>query len=140
MPKQVDSKLAYAPATSSAATLTSRGRARTWLRRAVLAAVVVSLALPVYAVIALAMKRVAPPPTAPAVAPPMDLGMTVTPPAAASPATQPTALLMPPPPRFDVARVRAASVRPHLEALKLDNAAARGRAEAMVRAHFAQAS
>jgi hypothetical protein len=131
MSKQLDRVLAYAPVG------TPRGRGRSWLRRVVLAVVVVSLALPLYAVVALAMKSASPPAAAPAVAPPMDLGMTVTPPPA--PATQPTVLLMPPPPRFDVAKVRAASVRPHLEAMKLDNATARGRAEAMVRAHFAQA-
>ena len=134
MTMQVDPVLGYA--TPPAAT--PRGRARSWLRRAVMAVIVVSLALPVYAVIALAMKSASPPAAAPAAAPPpMDMGVTVTTPPA--PATQPTALLMPPPPRFDVAKVTATSVRPHLEALKLDNATARGRAEAVVRAHFAQA-
>jgi hypothetical protein len=102
----------------------------------VIAAVALSLALPVFAMIALAVNRASPAAPAPPVARPADLGVTVTPP----PSTQPTALLFPPPPRFDVAKVRAGSVRPHLEALKLESAAARDRAETMVRAHFAQAS
>jgi len=128
MPKPVDPMLAYAPPARSRSS---------WLRRVVLAVVVASLALPIFAVIALAVKRVSPPAPAPAAAPPLDLGVSVTPPPA--PATQPTALLMPPPPRFNVAKVQAAAVRPHLETLKYDNAIARNRAEAMVRAHFAQA-
>ena len=137
MSKQVGPLLAYAPS-PPAATPTPRGRGRARLRRAVFAVVLVSLALPVYAVIALSIKHASPPAAGPAVAPPpIDLGITVTSPAA--PATQPTALLMPPPPRFDVAKVRAGSVRPHLEGLKLDNLAARDRAEDVVRAHFAHA-
>ena len=63
------------------------------------------------------------------VAAPAELGVTAA-------ATQPIVPPAPPPPLFDVEKVRDARVRPHLENLRADNAAARDRARAAVNAHF----
>ena len=112
-------------------------RPRRWLRRIVWTAAIVLLSLTIFMVVALGLDRAAPA-AQPAVVKPADLGISVS---AAPPAAPeaPEPLLMPPPPRFDVAKVQASSVRPHLEALRVENAAARSRAQARVRSHFRQA-